>query len=286
MVATQPVAEVTLDAIVRLMVGRDLGRHNERRPSNFGPVALDVRGLRRAPAVSDASFTVRRGEILGFAGLMGSGRTETMRLVFGADRAEAGEVRLHGAATPAHIRSPRDAVRQGLALLTENRKEQGLLLPLSVCENITLPSLRRFARGPAWLPRGALDREGAQWARSLTVRCRDAGQRVAELSGGNQQKVVIAKWLLRDCDVLIFDEPTRGIDVGAKFEIHHLLEELAGKGKAIVVVSSDLPELMALCDRIAVMSAGRIAATFARGEWTEEKILTAALSGYLKITVP
>jgi ribose transport system ATP-binding protein len=253
----------------------------ERRARQAGPVALDVRDLRREPAVRGVSFTVRRGEILGVAGLMGSGRTETMRAVFGADRADSGEVRLHGAAVPVTIRSPRDAVRHGIALLTENRKEQGLLLPLDVRSNLTLPSLPRFSTAAGWLRPAAEALAAANWIAALRIRCRDAWQPVGDLSGGNQQKVVIARWLLRDCDVLIFDEPTRGIDVGARFEVYRLLDELAGKGKAIVLVSSDLPELMAVCDRIAVMSAGRLAATFERGEWTEDAIMTAALSGYV-----
>jgi len=247
----------------------------------MGSVALCVRGLRRAPAVKDVSFEARRGEILGFAGLMGSGRTETMRAIFGADRRDAGEVFLHGSSIPTRIRSPREAVRHGLALLTENRKEQGLFLPLPVRANITLMCLRRLSRLGGWI-RGAQERaEAGRWANRLSLRCHSTEQRVVELSGGNQQKVVVAKWLLRDCDILIFDEPTRGIDVGAKFEIYQLLGELADKGKAVIVVSSDLLELLALCDRIAVMSAGRLAATFNRGEWTQDKIMAAALSGYL-----
>jgi ribose transport system ATP-binding protein len=280
-VATRPAAEFPLDEIVRLMVGRELGHAFARRPHPRGPVALEVRGLRRAPAVRDVSLTLHRGEILGLAGLMGSGRTETVRAIFGADRPDAGEIRLHGAAAPARIRSPRDAVRQGLALLTENRKEQGLLLPLAVRANITLPALRRFASPAGWLRRGAETDAAGRWIGALSIRCRDAEQHVADLSGGNQQKVVIARWLLRDCDVLIFDEPTRGIDVGARFEIYKLLDDLAAQGKAVLVVSSDLPELLALCDRIAVMSAGRIAATFARDAWSEDQIMAAALSGYL-----
>ncbi len=255
LVATRPVAAITLEEIVRLMVGRELAQGAERVARHPGALALQVTGLRCDPAVREVSFDARRGEILGFAGLMGSGRTETMRAVFGADRPQAGEVRLHGGDAPASIRSPRDAVRQGLALLTENRKEQGLLLPLAVRANVTLPSLPRFSALGGWLRRRPEAREASKWVATL---------------------------LLRDCAVLIFDEPTRGIDVGAKFEIYRLLDDLAAKGKAIIVVSSDLPELMAVCDRIAVMSAGRLAATFARGEWTEEKIMSAALSGHAR----
>jgi ribose transport system ATP-binding protein len=281
LVATHPAAEIGIDEIVRLMVGRELGAVHAAERRTRGRVALRAMGLCRGGVVKDVSFEAYRGEILGFAGLMGSGRTETMRLVFGADRADAGTLYLHGSETPARIRSPRDAVRRGLALLTEDRKAQGLLLPLPVRVNVTLARLRDLLRPGGWIRAADERADAGRMVRMLGVRCQGAEQRVAELSGGNQQKVVIAKWLYRDCDILIFDEPTRGIDVGAKFEIYNLLSDLAAKGKAIIVVSSDLKELLAICDRIAVMSAGRLAATFERGEWTQDKIMAAALSGYL-----
>jgi ribose transport system ATP-binding protein len=280
-VTTQPMADAGLDQIVRWMVGRELGEAIQRPGRPTGPVALRVRGLRAGPAVRDVSFEVRRGEILGFAGLMGSGRTETMRALFGADRAEAGEVYLHQEARPARIRTPRDAVRLGIALLTEDRKTQGLLLPLPVRVNVTLNRLNRLSRWNSWIRQDQERREAARWSQGLQVRCASVEQPVAQLSGGNQQKVVMARWLFRDCDILIFDEPTRGIDVGAKFEIYERMADLARQGKALIVVSSDLKELLAICDRIAVMSGGRIAGCFWRGEWTEEKIMAAALSGYL-----
>jgi len=279
LIATRPAAEIGIDAIVRLMVGRDLGdlQVAQRRPR--GPLALRAEGLVRGSAVRGATFEAYRGEILGVAGLMGSGRTETMRLIFGADRPDAGRVYLHGSDRPARIRSPRDAVHQGIALLTEDRKAQGLLLPLPIRVNTTLARLRDFLTA-GWIRRGPERQAVDGFVRSLAIRCRDAEQPVNQLSGGNQQKVLMARWLHRDCDILIFDEPTRGIDVGAKFEIYALLDGLAAKGKAIVVVSSDLKELMALCDRIAVMSAGRVAATFDRGAWSQDAIMEAALSGY------
>lgn len=281
MIATRDAREVSLDEIVNLMVGRDLDQAVFHAQSGVGEVALRVKGMRRGTSVRDVSFQVSRGEILGFAGLMGAGRTETMRAVFAADQPEAGSVYLGGSNTPLRLRSPRDAVRHGIALLTEDRKQQGLLLSLPIRANITLACLAALSR-MGWIsePRESVDAQ--RWAEMLGVRCSSVAQNVGELSGGNQQKVVIAKWLLRNCDVLIFDEPTRGIDVGAKFEIYRLLRELAGQGKAIIMVSSDLKELLALCDRIAVMSTGRIAATFSRGEWTQDKIMTAALSGHLK----
>lgn len=281
MIASRPTREISLDEIVRLMVGRELEQLGERRPAAPGPVALRVAGLSRKPVVKDVSFEVRRGEILGFAGLMGSGRTETMRAVFGADASDAGQVYIGGGTRPARLRSPKEAIAQGLALLTEDRKGQGLLLPWSIRANLSLLCLPEISGLGGWIRRAAEHDQAGRWARALGVRCHSLEQRVAELSGGNQQKVVIAKWLARNCDVLIFDEPTRGIDVGARRDIYRLITDLADQGKAIILVSSDLRELLALCDRIAVMSAGRIAATFDRGSWSQDQIMTAALSGYL-----
>ncbi|HUT34857.1 MAG TPA: sugar ABC transporter ATP-binding protein [Planctomycetota bacterium] len=281
-VGTRRASEASLDEIIRMMVGRDLGEARPRAGARAARVALRVVGLARGKAVRNVTLEAREGEILGIAGLMGSGRTETLRAIFGADRPDAGHVYLYGSEAPARIRSPRDAVRLGIALLTEDRKQQGLLLPLPIRHNVTLARLRDVA----WL--GAVLRPAAEravterLARALDLQCRSADQPVAELSGGNQQKVVIARWLYRDCRIALFDEPTRGIDVGAKFEIYRLLADLAERGKAIVVVSSDLLELMSICDRIAVMSAGRLVATFARGEWTQDKIMEAALRDYLK----
>jgi ribose transport system ATP-binding protein len=280
LVVTRAASDCAIPDLVRWMVGRDLEPAKARRAHPPGAVALEVRGLRCPPAVQEVSLTVRCGEILGLAGLMGSGRTETLRAIYGADRPAAGEIRLHGSA-PVRFRSPRDAVRHGLALLTEDRKAQGLLLPLAVRVNLTLAALRAVTGAAGWIRRTAESELARRWMQRLSIRCRSEEQPVAELSGGNQQKVVLARWLCRDCDVLLFDEPTRGVDVGARFEIYRWLDELAARGKALVVVSSDLPELMMLCDRIAVLSAGRLVATFARGEWTEDRLLTAALSGHL-----
>jgi len=245
-----------------------------------GPVALRVVGLNAGDKVKNVNFEVHRGEILGVAGLMGSGRTETMRAVFGADRVDSGAIFPSGAGEPARIRTPRDAVRNGIALLTEDRKEQGLLLSLAVRANISLTRLSGVSRF-GWMDLAQERSVAGRHIEALSVRCSSSEQEVRELSGGNQQKVVIAKWLYRNCDILIFDEPTRGIDVGAKFEIYHTLAGLAQKGKAIIFVSSDLKELMAVCDRIMVMSAGRVAATFGRDQWSQEKILSAAFSGYV-----
>jgi ribose transport system ATP-binding protein len=287
-ISTNPTSELSVSDIIRMMVGRDLEHEQLRRAGKAGQIALRVVRLTRGQKVRNVSFEVRRGEILGVAGLMGSGRTETMRALFGADQPDSGEIYLYGASEPVKIHKPCDAVHNGIAFLTEDRKEQGLFLPLPVRMNISLTRLRDVSR-LGWINTSEERSVAGQYVDTLAVRCSSAEQRVGELSGGNQQKVVIAKWIYRDCDILIFDEPTRGIDVGAKFEIYRMLAELAEKGKAIIFVSSDLKELMATCDRIMVMSAGRLAGAFDHGEWSREgsrsaavqKIMSAAFSGYV-----
>ena len=279
-VFTGQTSDLSPGEIIFKMVGRDLEQEQLRHSSKPGPVALRVDGLTVGGKVRDVSFEVCRGEILGVAGLMGSGRTETMRAVFGADKADRGRIYLYGSSEPAGIRRPRDAVKNGIALLTEDRKEQGLLLSLAVRKNISLARLGDVSRF-GWLDVSKERVVAGRYIDALSVRCSSTEQTVGELSGGNQQKVVIAKWIYCDCDILIFDEPTRGIDVGAKFEIYHMLADLAEKGKAIIFVSSDLKELMAVCDRIMVMSAGRVAKTFGSRQWSREKIMSAAFSEYI-----
>lgn len=279
-VATHDADELNSDDVIRLMVGRDLDSEDLTSRSVRGEVALRVTGLAGGDKVHGVSFEACRGEILGVAGLMGSGRTETMRLIFGADPLEAGEICLGGASVPVRIRTPREAVRRGIALLTEDRKGQGLFLPLPIRANVTITHLTDASR-LGWIDHTRERAVTQQYVESLGIRCASVEQPVGHLSGGNQQKVVIAKWLYRDCDVLIFDEPTRGIDVGAKFEIYRMLADLAGQGKAILFVSSDLKELMAICHRIMVLSAGRKAETFARDQWSEEAIMAAAFSAYV-----
>jgi ribose transport system ATP-binding protein len=279
-VSTRPTSESSVNDIIFRMVGRDLEHAQLRHGSTPGRVALRVVGLSVGGKVRNISFEVHAGEILGVAGLMGSGRTEAMRAIFGADRADSGQVYLHGSSEPSAIRTPRDAVRNGIALLTEDRKGQGLLLSLAVRANISLARLSDVSRF-GWMDASRERSVAKEYIDTLSVRCSSCEQQVRHLSGGNQQKVVIAKWMFRNCDILIFDEPTRGIDVGAKFEIYQMLAELAEKARAIIFVSSDLKELMAVCDRIMVMSAGRIAGTFDRGQWSREKIMSAAFSGYI-----
>jgi ribose transport system ATP-binding protein len=277
LVATRPAAELSRPEIVRFMVGRDLGQPAPRAAVTAGDVALRVERLSGA-RYRDVSFEVRRGEILGLAGLMGAGRTEVLRGIFGADRATAGQVFVGaGAAAPARIASPAHATRLGLALLTEDRQTQGLLLPMSVRANVTLGSLRRVAGALGILRTRAEDALARPAVESLGVRARSLAQPVGELSGGNQQKVLLGRALLHDPAVLLLDEPTRGVDVGARAEIHRLLRELAARGQAIVVASSELEELFALADRILVLAAGRVTASFERGEWSAEAVMAAAV---------
>ncbi len=279
-VASQLIKESSIDDIVRLMVGRELdASHYVARPP--GTEILRVENLSAGPLVRDVNFTLRQGEILGFAGLLGSGRTETMRALFGADKRQTGRIFLRGQRSPARIRSPRDAVRQGIALLTEDRKGQGLLLPLPVRANITLAHLRKVCQYRTRIRPSAEREISDRYIQGLGVKCHSREQRAGQLSGGNQQKVVIARWLFRNCDIMIFDEPTRGIDVGTKFEIYRMLQDLAAQGKGVILVSSDLKELLSICDRLAVMSLGRIAAILDRSDWSQDKIMAAALSEHL-----
>jgi ribose transport system ATP-binding protein len=263
------------------MVGRDLD-HDQLRPRTAkGDVALRVVDLNAGEKVRNVSFEAHRGQILGFAGLMGSGRTETMRAIFGADKRASGRIYVAGSDKPAAIDNPADAVNNGIALLTEDRKQQGLFLPFSLRHNISVTNLPKLSR-LGWISRAAETDVADKYCQALSIKCSSTGQLAGQLSGGNQQKVVIAKWLFKDTDVMIFDEPTRGIDVGAKFEIYRLLGDLAARGKAIVMVSSDLLELMAVCDRIAVMSNGYLAEIIDRDDFSEEAVMTAALSRYAK----
>ncbi|WP_321961539.1 sugar ABC transporter ATP-binding protein [Paraburkholderia sp. J7] len=286
LVRVDAMANLTPERIVALMVGRELGERIDLGQRRIGAPLLKVEGLTRARAVRDVSFEVRAGEIFGVSGLIGAGRTELMRLIYGADRMERGTVALAPTpgATPApvQIASPADAVRLGIALITEDRKGEGLLLPQPLAANVTLGNVGAVSRY------GVVDAERENTlARTqidaLRIRTSGPAQPVGELSGGNQQKVVIGRWLARDITqsmrVVLFDEPTRGIDVGAKFDIYALMGALAREGRALVVVSSDLRELMLICDRIGVMSAGKMTAIYGRDEWSQDKLLAAAFAG-------
>ena len=279
---TRPMRDLTQADIVRSMVGRDMHEGLDRPVRPRGRRALAVRGLARGSAVRDVSFDLHAGEVLGLAGLVGSGRTELLRLIAGADRRDGGEILLGESDVPARIASTMRAVRQGIGFVTEDRKSQGLLLPQSIRVNATLANLGAVSRG-GWL-QGDVERAEVERLRALLrVRSDSIEQPVAELSGGNQQKVVFARWLHRDCDVLLLDEPTRGVDIGARADIYAQMGQLAAAGKALLMVSSDLRELMSQCDRIGVMSAGRLVRIFERGAWTEQLLLEAAFSAYTAV---
>ncbi|MCP4713107.1 MAG: sugar ABC transporter ATP-binding protein [Planctomycetes bacterium] len=280
-ISTQSTRNVNSNDIIQMMVGRKISAKKTNRQRITGKVALNAVGLKLGDRVNDVSFKVHRGETLGIAGLMGSGRTETMRAVFGADQIDEGKIYLYGSDEPAKIHAPRDAVRNGIAFITEDRKEQGLFLTLPVRTNITLGQLNDLSRC-GWIDFSGEQVIADKYIDLLGIRCWSCEQPAGQLSGGNQQKVVISKWIYRGCDILIFDEPTRGIDVGARYEIYQLLGKLAEEGKAIIVISSDLKELMTICDNIAVMSAGNLVAQYASTEWSAEKITAAAFSRYVK----
>jgi len=280
-VGGMPISEATPDKVISLMVGRSISDVFQKHPVEIGDVVLEVRGLTRHGVIEDISFTLRRGEILGVAGLVGSGRTEMARAIFGADRPDAGEIRIEG--RPVTINSPADAVEAGLALVPENRKEDGLILMQTVRENIILPNLDALSGTLGVVDRGKANALASDFVNRLSIRTPSLRQRVEFLSGGNQQKTVLAKWLASTPKVLILDEPTRGIDVGAKAEVHALMTQLAEMGIGIIMISSELPEILGMSDRILVMCEGRVAAILDAGEATQEKIMAYA-SGTLEAT--
>jgi ribose transport system ATP-binding protein len=271
-IATTPMKEITTEQIIAQMVGREIYETNHPHEDTAkNAVVLEARGLNRGRYVRDVSFQLHKGEILGFAGLLGAGRTETMRLVFGADQRESGELLVHG--KPTFIRSPRDAVKQGICYLSEDRKRYGLALGMSVEVNTVMASYDKFLK-----PLGVVDTAktravAAEYVKKLNTRTPGIDQLARNLSGGNQQKVVVGKWLVADSEILIFDEPTRGIDVGAKSEIYRLLNELADQGKSIIMISSELPEVLRMSHRVVVMCEGRVTATLQAQDCTQEKIM-------------
>lgn len=268
-----PIKEATPERVVQMMVGRNLQEIFHKEAVKIGEPVLEVRGLTRRGAVKDVSFILHRGEILGFAGLVGAGRTETARLLFGADARDSGEILLEG--KPLSVSSPAEAVKAGLGLVPEDRGLQGLVLKMPVQENIVLATLpRHSSRG--WMNRPAVRLTAQSFVERLSIRTPHLHQKAMLLSGGNQQKVVLAKWLASQPKVLIMDEPTRGIDVGAKAEVHSLMSSLAGSGIGIIMISSELPEIMAMSDRIVVMHEGRVASILERQDATQELIMAYA----------
>ncbi|MDB5297836.1 MAG: ribonucleotide-diphosphate reductase subunit alpha [Phycisphaerales bacterium] len=281
-VGTLPVADCTPRGLVNLIAGRDIAQLYPPRPAGGpGPVVLEVRRLRRERRLPDVAFSLRRGEILGVAGLVGSGRTEVMRALIGADPAYARDVRLDG--LPFAPASPADARAERVGMLPEDRKRHGVILPFSVAENTVLTNLRAVRRPTGgWLRRGRIEAVARRFVDRLSIRASSTRQPVRDLSGGNQQKVVLAKWLHADCRVLIFDEPTRGVDVGAKSEIYALMRELAAAGLGIIMVSSELSEVVGMSDRVIVMRQHRVERTLDRAEdITAEGIVYYATGGHL-----
>ncbi|MFM7321044.1 MAG: sugar ABC transporter ATP-binding protein [Armatimonadota bacterium] len=266
-------AETSVDEILRWMVGRDVLEVDGGSGREFGEPLLEVSGLARRPRFEDVSFSLRAGEIVGLAGLVGAGRTDVVRAVFGLDPVDSGVIRIAGETV--QIGSPSEAMRRGLALVPEDRQQHGVLMPWSIEDNASLAILPRLAKR-GWCDDAAARAEAGRSAERLGVKMRGLEQPIRELSGGNQQKVVLGKWLSTLPKVLLLDEPTRGIDVGAKAEVHRVILELAAQGMAVLMVSSDLPEVLALSDRVLVLRAGRLVAEFARGEATPERVIAAA----------
>src|SRR5450759_545099 len=274
-IATVNTADAEIQQIISMMVGRTVFEATPELPEQRDPnVVLEVKGLNLGRQVRDISFSLHRGEILGIAGLVGAGRTEVVRAIFAADRPESGQVTINGKQVVIH--GPSDAVHHGIAYLSEDRKRYGLALGMDVELNTVLASLRRFANGFGWVRTGATRKQALEQVQVLAIKTPSIRQRVKNLSGGNQQKVVIAKWLTADTDILIFDEPTRGIDVGAKSEIYRLLNDLAKQGKSIIMISSELPEILRMSHRILVICEGRITGELSSAEATQEKIMTLA----------
>ena len=268
--------EVSIDDLIRLMVGRNLGEMYPRVDKPLGGVLLRIEGLSGKKNPQEVNLDLRSGEILGVAGLIGAGRTELLRSLFGLDPRVAGRVELEGVEVPA--RRPRKALAAGLGLLSENRKEEGLLLNQTLTDNILAIRFPRYSRG-GLLSVSRMRQRTQEWIDLLQIRTSGPDCPVERLSGGNQQKVAIARLLEHDARVLLLDEPTRGVDVQSKAQIYQLVSDLASRGKAILIVSSYLPELLGLCDRIAVMSRGRCVAVREREAWTEESLLAAAIGG-------
>ncbi len=274
-VGTLITEECTKDDIINMMVGRVIFE-NPKEKSNVpkdAPVVLKVEHLNAGKMVRDVSFELHKGEILGMAGLMGAGRTETARALFGADPIESGDIYVNGKKVEIH--SPSDAVKAGIGYLSEDRKRFGLVLDKSIADNTVLATLEKYLKG-GFIDRKKCSSNAENYVEKLKTKTPGVDTPAVSLSGGNQQKVVIAKWLTRDCDILIFDEPTRGIDVGAKSEIYHLMNELVSQGKSIIMVSSEMTEVLRMSDRILVMCEGRLTGEIPIEEATQEKIMHAA----------
>jgi rhamnose transport system ATP-binding protein len=272
-VDTRDMEGVTRAELIRMMVGRTVSDLFPKVDVAAGDVVLEVESLCRRGVFDDISFQLRAGEILGLSGLIGAGRTDVARAIFGITKPDSGTIKLEG--KPTEIGSPQHAIELGLAYVPEDRQHHGLVLPMDLTANITLPQLHNFTSA-GWLNEGEAQSAAAHAATQMEVKASSIWQKARELSGGNQQKVVLAKWLDTNPRILILDEPTRGIDVGTKAAVHSLMSELAAQGIAILMISSELPEILGMSDRIIVMQEGRITGEFSREEATQEAIMTAA----------
>lgn len=277
-VNTSRVADLNADEIVRLMAG-DLEQGQQQATMSDISPAIRVRDL-SAGLLNDVNLDIHHGEILGVAGLIGSGRTELLRAIFGADRMEAGYLMLEDCDDPLIFASPQEGIRHGIGLIPEDRGRQGLLPNQSITSNMSLASMQNFRQALGWIDKEKEQASVEAYRQKLEINCTGISQSVSELSGGNQQKVIISRWLMKDCQVLLFDEPTRGIDIQTREAIYRLLYDLAAQGKAIVIVSSEIRELTTICDRIAVLSNGQLTADFQKDEWSAEKIMAASFSAY------
>ena len=277
MIHTAPISELTADRIVELMVGRSVDTEFPARKSEIGDVVLEARNLCRKNLIYDVSFSLHKGEILGFAGLVGAGRTELAETIFGEGRLSSGEIFLHG--KKVSIRNTSQAIKASIGMLTEERKETGLALGATVRNNIIISKLKKVCLGGGlWISRRKANEAAGRYVEELRIKTPSIHQTAYNLSGGNQQKIAIAKWLFSDADILIFDEPTRGIDVGAKHEIYNIMNRLAGEGKSIIFISSELPELMGMSDRIVVMHEGHKKGELSKDEFSSEGIMKLAVS--------
>lgn len=272
----EDVTKLDMDEIINMIVGRTLDEKFPAREHNIGETLLEVEGLTVPHLISNISFHVRRGEVLGFAGLVGSGRTTTAKALFGAIHYSAGSVKMNG--KELHIKNPHDAIRAGIGLLPENRKEEGLVLTKSVSWNTVFAAILKYRKG-AFIDAAKEERDVLDYKDRLGIKTPSIKKEVKYLSGGNQQKVVFAKWLCADSDVYIFDEPTRGIDVGAKSEIYGIINMLVAQGNAVIVISSELPEILGICDRIVVFHEGTVTATLDRSNADQESIMYHMIGG-------
>ena len=272
-VATELAKNMTRDSLISLMVGRELTALFPKSEAKIGEVILEVKNLNRGRQVKDVSFNLKRGEILGFAGLMGSGRTEVLETLFGIYAADSGTIKIKG--KEVKIREPHQAIAAGIGLLTEDRKKTGIMGVLSVRDNMSVAALSKFTLGGI-LRKPLIEKQCEEQRQALSLKTPSLNQQIQNLSGGNQQKVLLSRWLLTDPDILIIDEPTRGIDVGAKSEIHRLMSELAKQGKAIIMVSSEMPEILGMSDRVVVMCEGRLVGEVSRKDATQENIMELA----------